>query len=491
MCLKSCLPRSAKGADARREAVGEFVIPLRGVLEAATVLRVFLNRAAFTVVLLLLTTRVTAQQPISPDALQKILDRLDALEKQNEALLAEVKELRQTVKDAQTASNAQTEQLQEKAEVQGQEIKDQAQTKIASSQRFSMSLTGMFLFDSYLFTGLTQQTFVPSGDLYAMGGSSAGATLRQSIIGFDFGGPQLPGGGQMHGSLSMDFYAQASNEQTGSDDIFRIRRGVVSFDWKNRSVIVGQDKSLIAPLQPTSFAWVGIPPLAGAGNLWLWRPQVRYEERIPISANTRVTLQAGVLETNEYYTAPYLPVNTYVQPARPAFQARVSLEHHWSDETRFAVGLGAHVSDTHILGQSVPSRIVSLDALYKPIQKLEISGTLFYGENFANLGGEPPGVTVENNGTVIPVHGGAGWVQLALPVTSRLTFDIYAGRQVNDTNDLMTYEMFRTLNYAANVLYRISPNVILGFEGSRNRLDQYEAPQLITNRYDATVAYLF
>jgi hypothetical protein len=454
-------------------------------------LKSYLHKGWIGIALLMFSAPVSAQQPISPDALQKILDRLDTLEKQNEALMTEVKALRETVKDAQAASNTQTERLQEQAEVQEQRVKDQAQTKVGSSQRFSMSLTGMFLFDSYLFTGQTSPVFTPGSDYYATGGSTAGATLRQSIIGFDFGGPQLPGGGQMHGSLSMDFYAQASNPQTGLDDIFRIRRGVVSFDWKNRSVIVGQDKSLIAPLQPTSFAWVGIPPLSGAGNLWLWRPQIRYEERIPLSSSTQATLQAGVLQTDEYYSAPYLPASAYLQPARPAIQARFQLRHNWSDETRIVVGLGAHASETHLLGQSVPSRVVSLDAFYKPLQKLEISGTLFYGENFANLGGEPPGVTVENNGTVIPVHGAGGWVQIALPVTSRLTFDIYGGRQANDSNDLNQYEMFRTLTYAGNILYRLSPNVIIGFEGSRNRLDQYDSGQLLTNRYDATVAYLF
>ena len=451
----------------------------------------YLHKGWLSIALLIFSAPAPAQQPMSPDALQKILDRLDTLEKQNEALIMEVKELRETVKNAQAASNTQTERLQEQADVQGQQIKDQAQTKVASSQRFSLSLTGMFLFDSYLFTGQASQASVPYSDFYAMSGSTAGATLRQSIIGFDFGGPQLPGGGQMHGSLSMDFYAQAANKQTGIDDIFRIRRGVVSFDWKNRSVIVGQDKSLVAPLQPTSFAWVGVPPLSGSGNLWLWRPQIRYEERIPLSSSTQATLQAGVLETDEYYTAPYLSPNVYVQPARPAIQARFQLQHNWSDETRIAVGLGAHASETHLLGQSVPSRLISLDAFYKPLQKLEISGTLFYGENFANLGGEPPGVTVENNGTVIPIHGAGGWVQVALPVTSRLTFDVYAGRQANDSNDLNQYEMFRTLTYAGNILYRLSPNVIIGFEGSRNRLDEYEAHELLTNRYDATVAYLF
>lgn len=440
--------------------------------------------------LLIFAAGASAQQ-ISSDTAQKILDRLDALEKQNEALIAEVKELRETVKNAQAASGSHVEHLQEQVEVQAQQIKDQAQTKIASSQRFSMALTGMFLFDSYLYTGQTASSLIPDSSLYTMGGSTAGATLRQSIIGFNFGGPQLPGGGSMHGSLSMDFYAQTQNEQTGINDILRIRRGVVSFDWKNRSVIVGQDKSLISPLQPTSFAWVGVPPLSGAGNLWLWRPQVRYEERIPVSSSTQATLQAAALETDEYYSTQYLPAGEYAPSNRPAFQARIELQHHWSDETWFAVGVGAHASETHLLGHSIPSRVVSMDALYKPFRKLELTGTLFYGENFANLGGEPPGVTVETNGAVIPVHGAGGWVQVALPVTSRLTFDVYAGRQGNDGNDLNQYEIFRTLTYAGNILYRLTPNVVIGFEGSANRLDEYDARQFLTNRYDATVAYLF
>lgn len=442
------------------------------------------------IALLMLAAAGAAQQLSAGDA-QRILDRLDALEKQNEALITEVRELRETVKNAQASSGAQAERLQEQVDVQGQEIKEQAQTKISSSQRFSLALTGMLLFDSYLYTGRTQAGLVPDSSLYTMGGPEAGATLRQSIIGFDFGGSRLPGGGQMNGSLSLDFFAQTASGETGIDDVLRIRRGVVSFDWKNRSILVGQDKSLISPLQPTSFAWVGIPPLSGAGNLWLWRPQIRYEERVPISGGTQATLQAAVLETDEQYGAQYLPAGTYSLPNRPAVQARVELQHRWSDEARLAVGLGAHASETHILGHSIPSRVVSMDAFYKPLRKLEISGTLFYGENFANLGGAAPGFTIEPNGTAIPVHGAGGWVQVALPVTSRLSFDVYAGRQANDSNDLSECELFRTGTFAANVLYRLGANVIVGFEGSTNRLDEYEFRQLVTNRYDATVAYLF
>jgi hypothetical protein len=426
-----------------------------------------------------------AQQQTSPDALQHILDRLDTLEKQNEALLAEVQQLREAVKAAQADSAAQAQALKDRTDVAAQQIKDQAQTKVEASQRFPISLTGMFLFDSYLFRGQPDPEYsYLSG--YTAGNSSAGATLAQSIIGFDFRGPQLPGGGKVHGFLSMDFYSQS-----GGYDVFRIRRGGLSFDWSRRSLTVGQDKPLIAPLEPTSFARVGVPPLGGAGNLWLWLPQVRYEERIPFSANTQATLQAAVLETNETYVAPYLPASAPVENARPAIQGRFEIQHHWNEESRIAVGIGAHSSSTHLLGTSIPSRVISADLFYKPLEKLEISGTILHGENFANLGGEPPGVTVRSSGEVVPIHGNAGWMQVALPVTSRLTFDIYAGRQANQARDLNEYEFVRTLTFASNVLYRISPNVIIGLEGSHNELEYLTGRQLSTNRYDATVAYLF
>ncbi len=426
-----------------------------------------------------------AQQPVSPDALQRILDRLDTLEKQNEALLAEIQQLREAVKTAQTESATQVQALKDREAVTAQQVKDHAQTKVEASQRFPISLTGMFLFDSYLFKGTPDPEYsYLSG--YTAGNPSAGATLAQSIIGLNFRGPQLPGGGKVQGFLSMDFYSQS-----GGYNLFRIRRGVLSFDWSRRSLTVGQDKPLIAPLEPTSFARVGVPALSGAGNLWLWLPQVRYEERVPFSANTQAKFQAAVLETNETYVAPYLPGTAPVENARPALQGRFEIQHRWSEESRIAFGVGAHTSSTHLLGASVPSHLVSADLFYKPLPKLEISGTILHGENFANLGGEPPGVTVRRTGEVVPIRGSAGWIQVALPVTSRLTFDVYAGRQVNNARDLNQYEFVRTLTYAGNILYRLAPNIIIGLEGSHNGLEYLTGKQLLTNRYDATVAYLF
>jgi hypothetical protein len=435
--------------------------------------------------MLMASASLIAQQQ-SSDVMVRILDRLNALERQNQDLLNEVHALREEIKASRTdASSQKQEQIEERLDVSEKRTKEQAQTKVEASQKFPITLSGMVLFDA--FVNSNQPPIYGQTEASTAYGGVGGATLRQSILGLEFRGPQLPAGGQLHGSLSMDFFAQSAQY----DDVFRIRTGVISFDWARRSLIVGQDKSLIAPLQPTSFARVGIPPLDGAGNLWLWRPQIRYEERVPITTNTRATFQVGLLQTDERYSLGYLMSNELLNASRPAVQARVALRHEWGDESHVAVGFGVHSSESHVLERSINSRVLSLDLSVKPLSKFELTGTLFHGENFANIGGGPPGITITRQNVPIPIHGNGGWMQLAFPVTNRLTFDLYGGRQVNDARDLVSPAILRTFTYAGNVLYHLGPNVVLGLEASQQRLEYLGLHQLLTNRYDASVAYLF
>ncbi len=447
--------------------------------------KIYCTRIAALTCLIAITAESCAAQQESPDVQRRIMERLDALERQNQALLDEVHALRAEIKAERAAASPQDSTLEERQEASEARIKEQAQTKVESSQRFPITLNGMLLFNA--FDGSGQPPAYGLSDAYAAYGSNAGATLRQSIIGLEFHGPQLPGGGQVHGSLSMDFFAQNPT----NDNVFRIRTGILSFDWSRRSLIVGQDKSLIAPLQPTSFARVGIPPLAGAGNLWLWRPQVRYEERIPLTPNTQAVLQAAVLQTDESYSIGAPESDVPLEPSRPALQARAEVRHQWRDESRIALGFGAHSSETHVLGKTVKSRVLSTDILFKPLSKFELTGTLFRGENFANIGGGPPGVTITDEYFPAPIHGTGGWIQFAFPVTSRLTFDLYGGRQLNRARDLVSPAILNSLTYAGNVLYHLSPNVVVGLEASQERLEYLDMHQLLSNRYDASMAYLF
>jgi hypothetical protein len=429
--------------------------------------------ALFLAVLWAWTPAIAQQSPPptapSPETVQKILDRLDSLEKQNAELLNEIHSLRQEL-----AGTPKTPPLEERVEAVEQRTAEQAQTKVGTSQRFPISLTGMFLFDA---TDTNRSAYPDS--------QGTGASLRQSIIGLEFYGPHIFGDGQIHGSLAMDFFAGTS------DNVLRIRRGVVSFDWRRRSITFGQDKPLIAPLQPTSFAHVGVPPLAGAGNLWLWLPQAEYEERIPLGANSLLKAQAEVIQTNESYNSTtVLPYQAGLAAYRPGAEARLEYQLSSNDEPRFTLGVGGHASTTHLYGQSIPSRVVSTDFKYRAEHWLEFSGSLLHGENFGNLGGLSPGISVGEFGAV-PIRASAGWAQVALPVTNRLTFDFYAGRQLNAAADLTTNDPFRSLVYAGNVLYRIAPSVVLGFEGGHTQVTYWNALPFSARQFDATIAYLF
>jgi len=423
-------------------------------------------------------------------ALQTILQRLTALEDQNRQLLEEVQALRQEMAASrspaqpapQAAVAAPQPSLDERLDVAERRIEEQSQTKVEAAHKFPVTLTGMLLFNAFSNSQPNSSNYyLPTTD------SPSGGTLRQSTIGLQFQGGGLPGGGKVSGNLVMDFFEPTDHGW------LRIRTGDLSFDWRNRSFSVGQYSPLISPYQPSSFAEVGIPPLAGAGNLWLWLPQARYEERIHLSAATGITGQLAVLETQETYAQnPNVHYDGF-QPNRPALEGRAAFWHKFDDERRFEVGAGFHVSTTYVLYASVPSRVYSVDWLAVPWSKLRLTGTMFRGENFANLGGLPPGFKVVDpyQPFVEPVQGGGGWAQASSPITSRLTLNIFGGIQNNRVTDLTFGGVVQNFSYAGNLMYRISPNVIISFEALQARTRLLSEPEQVRNRYDLAFAYLF
>ena len=76
----------------------------------------------------------------------------------------------------------------------------------------------------------------------------------------------------------------------------RLRIASMRMDWKNTSIVAGQDNAFFSPLSPTSFASLALPAFSYAGNLWGWIPQVRIEHRFNLSEGQSITLQGGVMD---------------------------------------------------------------------------------------------------------------------------------------------------------------------------------------------------
>jgi hypothetical protein len=441
---------------------------------------------------------VAQSAPDDAGTLRQILERLDRLEQQNRNLTEEVHALRKDLalargtpaaETAKTAAPPEPADLAEKMDVQEHRLDEQAQTKVESSQHFPIRITGMALFNAFTNSSANGGPGEPVVAPIQRDALSAGASLRQTVLGLDFRGPEIFGGGTIHGFINMDFFGASGDPYGGS---FRIRTAGIEFNWANTTIMFGQDKPLIAPREPNSLAQVWIAPLTGAGNLWVWQPQARIEQRIHLNERTTLRAQAGVFETREAYGSSAPPPYAYsLQMARPAAQGRVSVAYSLDDNRRFEIGTGFDASNTNVAGTTVPTRVFALDWLAQPWHKLEFSGAFFHGENVANLGGIGAGFTIMDEEYVVPVHADGGWQQISFLATPRLTFNLFGGEQQNRGSDVAWGQVAKNQAYGANLMYRIAPNVIASFEAEQARTNYLSTTNRLNNHYDLGLAYLF
>jgi hypothetical protein len=455
---------------------------------------------------ILLSSFATPALPQSADSNSAILQRLDQLEKQNQELRQEIEQLRQQVKanaqerGTQTAmppsssatgvppsvNGSQEETANEHEAVDEHRIEELAQTKVEASQRFPIKLTGELLFNAFTNGPYGGGAEYPTYASATSGARSSGATFRQTILGLTFHGPQTFLGGTVSGSLYMDFFGGTYD---APNPVLRLRLATLQLDWTNTSFAVGQDKPLVSRREPNSFAQVGVSPLTNAGNPWLWRPQARIEQRFHLTDRTTISAEAGVFETKEgAYQSEYAA--TGVESARPALEARVNFKHQFGADRAIEVAPVFHTSTSHVLGQSIPSRLYGADWLVKPMAKVEVTGMIFHGQNFANLGALG-GFTVLAGEQVVAVHGSGGWAQIRYLATKKLSFDWYGGQQDNRNRDLISGAIAKNQYYAVNAMYLLAPNVVGAFEVGRARTNYLGLGNRLNTHYDLALAYLF
>lgn len=440
--------------------------------------------------------------PVTPQTAEQgsaILERLDRLEKQNRELREEIRALRDLLPRAGKSeaakpeeqetkaaeSDVQSDQISDRQDVSEHRIEELSQTKVEASQRFPVRLTGTLLFNAFTNGAYNGGFQNPTTASLTSAPKNSGGTVRQTVLGLTFNGPQTFLGGKVSGSLYMDFF---SGSAVALNHILRIRLATVQLDWPHTTFSVGQDKPLVSRREPNSLAQVGVSPLTNAGNPWLWQPQARIEQRFSLSEKTMLKAEAGIFQTIETANLPADLANR-VESARPSIEARVSVKHENGDRV-FEVAPVIHASTSHIGGASIPSRLYGFDWLFKPVSSLEITGMVFRGQNFANLGAIG-GLSVTTRNQVIPVHGIGGWLQFRYVATQRLSFNVYGGQQDDRNSDLVAGRIGKNQTYAGNVMYLLAPNVISAFEVGQARTTYLGIGTRLNNHYDLALGYLF
>ncbi|MBV9742469.1 MAG: hypothetical protein JO099_01785 [Acidobacteriia bacterium] len=321
----------------------------------------------------------------------------------------------------------------------------------------------------------------------ASGTSTDGATLRQTILGLKFQAPEKIAGMEVSGSAYMDFFAGTG---TSLNQLMRLRVASIDFAWHNTTFTVAQDKPILAPREPDSLAQVGVSPLTGTGNLWLWQPQARIEQRFHFDETAGLRAQIGVYQTSEGRNVPS-EYSSVVTGSRPALEGRFVFWKQSQTDSPFEIAPGFHISDTHVAGMTIPSRIASLDWQAPLGGKLILTGTLFRGENMGVIGGLPQGVAENPWNYLHAVRGWGGWGQLKYLATNRLSFNIYGGQEDDTNRDLSSGAIGKNQAYAANVMYRVMSNVLASFEWSYLRTTYLGSGVRSNPHYDLAFAYLF
>lgn len=405
--------------------------------------------------------------------LKAVIERLERLEQQNRELMQEVRALRNELASARAP---------ERIEVLENRVEEHAQTKVEAAAKLPVRLTGMVLFNAFMNTrhsGVSDNPTIASLDA---GPRSAGGSMRQSIIGLDFRGPEVMNG-RVSGNINMDLFAGSS---APLNQIMRLRTASLQIDWARTTLLAGIEKPIFSPRDPTSLAQVGVSPLTAAGNPWLWIPQLRVEQRFDFGEETALRAQIGVVQTSEAGAAIPAAFASTLERARPALEGRFQFRHR-----RLEIAPGFHTATTHVAGTSVPSRVASVDWFFAPFSKLEFTGLAYTGSNFASVGTLRQGFTILAPREVIAVRSRGGWAQIALLPTSRLSFHIYAGQQDDHNRDLRDRGFSRNLAFAGNVMYQVSSNVRIAFESSQVRTTYLPGGVRRNNHYDLALAYLF
>ena len=325
--------------------------------------------------------------------------------------------------------------LEETTQLLQSEVHTQYQTKIESGSKYRVRFSGLALLNLFHNGGLVDNLDFPT---YATPrspynpNSSFGATLRQSELGLEVFGPEIAGA-KTRGEIQMDFgggfpLAAADGINTG---LLRLRTANLRLDWKNTSVIVGQDSLFISPLSPTSFASLAIPSLGYSGNLWSWAPQVRIEHRFDLADGQNVIVQGGILDnvTGELSYGSHRIAQAGEMSGQPAYAARMG----WSrDLNGRPVSLGAsgyYSRQNWGFDWNVDGWVAAADWRFPVAPKVELSGEFYRGRAVGGLGGGVGQSILFSGDPADPasdfrgVNSAGGWSQVKFSATSRLEFN--------------------------------------------------------------------
>ncbi|MGC2400221.1 MAG: hypothetical protein WA510_10580 [Acidobacteriaceae bacterium] len=399
-------------------------------------------------------------------ALGGMQHELEASKQQIDQLQNQMRDLRSQMQAANPDSNAtaaaaqlqqSVQQLQSDDEILQSEVKQHDQTKVETTSKFPLRVSGLVLFSSFLNNGAVDNIDLPILALPRAANSSAGgsfaATLRQSVIGLNARGPEV-GGAQSSADMHVDFFGGVPyTGYTTATGTLRLRTAHVRLDWPDHSLVGAFDSPLITPLQPTSYIAIGEPALSWSGNLWVWAPQLQ-------SLN-RTALGPGSLHYDFSLIDPPAPGSPAISGERqpnpaessrqPGYESRISYSVPFRDRP-FTLGAAGYYSrQTYPGTQHIDAWSGTADWRLPFTRWLEISGALYRGRALGGLGG---GVYKDyimdpDSGSIRGLNAEGGWSQMKIRFSRSLEGNAMIGEDAGFSSEIRYDELGSTDPYSS------------------------------------------
>lgn len=396
--------------------------------------------------------------------------------------------------------------LEESSELLTSKLDDQYQAKVEAASKYRIRLSGIVLLNLFSNRGIMDSQDTPTWaipQIPNISGQTFGATMRQSEIGLEAFGPYLFGA-KTSGNLQLDFAGGSPNTPNGVNlGLARLRIASMRMDWKNTSIVAGQDNSFFSPLSPTSFASLALPAFSYAGNLWGWIPQVRVEHRFNFSDGQSITLQGGIMDnvTSELPSsfAPFAQAGE--SSGQPAYAARVA----WTRNifgTPLTVGSAGYYSrQSWGFNHSVNGWAGMTDWSIPLTHRLSLTGEFFRGRALGGLGGGVGRSVLfsADSSQVRPLNSVGGWSQLKISATGRLEFNGAFGVDNPFAGDVRGFPsslgfpapLLQNRSSLANVIYRPRSNLLFSAEYRHLRTFDIDAGSPTADQVNLTMGVLF
>ncbi len=370
---------------------------------------------------------------------------------------AQLDSIRQRLEDAEAALAALREQ-----------VATEGQIALRTRSRVSLEFTGRALVNLVKNDARSNNVDVP---VFARPDSGTGPqggvamTIRQTTLGLAFAVSEVVGG-TFRGDIDADFYGGQQPSSGGRTfPLVRLRTARGAIDWTNGSLMIGQEQPLITGIDPISLATVGVPGFVGAGNLWLWLPQVR--GGVHTSGKLRFGAEAAVLaptssDPNGLFDTQF---DAAERTGMPYLEGQVRLD--WGqDESRGAVTVGVHsgkVADAADVERT--SSAMAATVLVPIGAKLELRGEFFDGQALKGLGGGGIGQGIGLGGVAVRTTG--GWGQVNLRATPRLLIGGGYGFDDPEDADLAGGSRVKNTTSEVHLHWRPAGPLVFGAEWRR------------------------